>query len=229
MKAVDQAQRFWNHEYETGRKRLHVVSRDQLRRPQFLGHLCSLEDCHKNVGRFTFGRVYGQDDAANLVAHGAGPVFDSNRPFFRHVPLPSLREVIWRREDQQFGLNAHSVGPNVALPCWRRQLRSDRSQGMAPDTRAFQNRSDLNLSWQPCSHFAFVCSGSGRSQNVSSWKMIVLMSGLFGLIAAAAIGYLLARVGVDDRAGILVAATVTCAVCSMVGYHEEIEEGISAA
>ena len=154
MKADGQAQRFWNHEYETGRKRLHVVSRDQLRRPQFLGHLCSLEDCHKNVGRFTFGRVYGQDDAANLVAHGAGPVFDSNRPFFRHVPLPSLREVIWRREDQQFGLNAHSVGPNVALPCWRRQLRSDRSQGMAPDTRAFQNRSDLNLSWQPCSHFA---------------------------------------------------------------------------
>ena len=63
----------------------------------------------------------------------------------------------------------------------------------------------------------------------SSWKMIVLMSGLSGLIGTTAISYLLARVGVGDRAGILVAATVMCAVCSVVGYHKGLEEGISAA
>lgn len=62
-----------------------------------------------------------------------------------------------------------------------------------------------------------------------SRKMIVLMSSLSGLIGTAAISYLLARVGVGDRASILVAATVMCAVCSVVGYHEGLEEGISAA
>ncbi len=34
---------------------LHLVSRHQLRRSQFLGYFCGLEDLHNNVGRFTFG------------------------------------------------------------------------------------------------------------------------------------------------------------------------------
>lgn len=110
-----------------GQRWLDVVSGDYLRRPQFLRDLCRLEDCHENVGRFTFGRVYGQDHAANFVTHGARPVFDCNCPFSRHVPLPSRREVTWRCEDQQFGLNAHSVGPNVVLSLVCLQLRSNRN------------------------------------------------------------------------------------------------------
>ncbi|RTM06242.1 MAG: hypothetical protein EKK31_14450 [Hyphomicrobiales bacterium] len=62
----------------------------------------------------------------------------------------------------------------------------------------------------------------------SSWKMVAVTSALSGLIGTTSISYLLAQVGIGERIGLLLAATIMCTVCSVVVYHQGIEEGISA-
>jgi hypothetical protein len=58
--------------------------------------------------------------------------------------------------------------------------------------------------------------------------MIAVVSALAGLIGTTLISYLFVQVGISERASLLLAATIMCTVCSVVVYHQGIEEGISA-
>jgi hypothetical protein len=59
--------------------------------------------------------------------------------------------------------------------------------------------------------------------------MIVLLCGLSGFIGTTSIGYLLTYAGIGEHTSLLAGATIVCAVCSLVVYHQGIEEGAGSS
>jgi hypothetical protein len=39
--------------------------------------------------------------------------------------------------------------------------------------------------------------------------------------------YFFAQIGIGERTGLVLAATIMCTICSLVAYHQGIEEGVS--